>query len=67
MNNHPESLCQRCHRPIVTWFAPSPLWNKAVREVNAEEILCPVCFVQLAEAAGIRPTAWQVTPESTPL
>lgn len=62
-NVHPEAFCERCHRPNVTWFAPSDLWNKAVRAVGAEEILCPVCFVQLAEAAGIKPTAWVVSPE----
>lgn len=60
---HPEESCERCHRPNVTWFAPSELWNKAVRAVDGPGILCPVCFMQLAEAAGIRPTAWRVAPE----
>lgn len=60
-SGHPEDFCERCHRPNVTWFAPSDLWNKAAGDRH--DILCPVCFVQLAEAYGIRPTAWKVAPE----
>lgn len=60
---HPEDFCGKCGRPNVVWFAPSPLWNKAVRAKGECEILCPVCFVQLAEAAGIPATAWVVMPE----
>lgn len=66
MRGHPEDFCERCKRPNCTWFAPSPIWNAAHCEWD---ILCPICFVQLAEAAGITPTAWQVAPEvleSTP-
>lgn len=58
--SHPEDRCERCGGQNVTWFAPSELWNKAH---GVYDILCPVCFVNLAEAAGIRPTAWQIGPE----
>lgn len=58
--SHPEDFCERCKGPNVVWFAPSPLWNAAHGEWD---ILCPVCFVQLAEAAGITPTAWRIAPE----
>jgi len=61
---HPEHRCERCRGPNVRWFAPSPLWNAAHGEWD---ILCPICFVQLAEAAGIDPTAWQIAPEVLPV
>jgi hypothetical protein len=38
----PEAFCERCHRPSVAWFAPSPLWNAAHGEYD---ILCPVLMV----------------------
>jgi hypothetical protein len=59
--SHPETFCQRCGRPNVVWFAPSPLWNKAVPDGG---ILCPVCFIEAAEAAGIHASAWCVSPET---
>jgi len=59
---HPEHRCERCRGPNVVWFAPNEIWNA----VHGQwDILCPPCFVQLAEAAGIRPTAWRVAPEET--
>lgn len=62
---HPEGFCEHCGRVNVVWFAPSPIWNKVVREPNggADVMLCPTCFVQLAEIAGIRSTGWAVIPE----
>lgn len=56
---HPEDTCHRCGGPNVTWFAPSPLWNEAMRggDISAADqfdgIVCPTCFAVLAEAAGI--------------
>ncbi len=44
----------------MIWFAPSDLWNAAH---GPYDILCPVCFVSLAEATGIKPTAWRIAPE----
>ncbi len=60
---HPEDRCKRCGGKNITWFAPNSLWNRAVRAHNEPEIVCPICFVELAEAAGIKPASWQVTPE----
>lgn len=57
---HPEDFCMRCGRPNVVWFAQSAIWNRAVPYGG---ILCPVCFIQAAETAGIKPTAWEVRPE----
>lgn len=61
---HPEDFCQECGRPNVTWFAPSPVWNAVLDPSDEREsILCPVCFVQRAEKAGIRPPSWKLEPE----
>lgn len=56
---HPEDFCKKCGRPNIVWFAPNEIWNQAVRAANEPEILCPVCFVQLAEAAGFN-GVWKV-------
>lgn len=56
----PERICHRCGGPNVhAWTAPSPLWNQVMRDgdINGpwkyNEIICPVCFAQLAEEQGI--------------
>lgn len=61
---HPEDFCQRCNRSNIVWFAPNEIWNKAVRATGQPEILCPVCFVELAEIVGIT-GVWQVSLQST--
>lgn len=62
---HPEAKCERCGRDNVTWFTPSHLWNAVIRENTngADSMLCPVCFIQLAEMAGHNSAAWRVEPE----
>jgi len=56
---HPEDYCHRCKGPNVVWSAPSPLWNEVMRggDINGpwrwDEIICPTCFVVLAEEQGI--------------
>lgn len=60
---HSEDYCRQCGRRNVVWFAPSLLWNKAVREHGLSEMLCPQCFIEAAEHAGIKPTAWEIAPE----
>lgn len=57
---HPEDHCQRCGGPNVIWFAPNELWNRVVGSPNG--ILCPVCFIKMAEAMGIS-TTWRLEPE----
>jgi hypothetical protein len=61
---HPESTCHKCGGPNCTWFVKSELWNRIVRSHGEPEILCPVCFVALAEARGVTPPAWELVPES---
>lgn len=58
---HPEDFCKKCGRPNIVWFAPNSLWNKVVRVNNHPGVLCPICFVELAEAIGIR-EVWKVAP-----
>ena len=61
---HPESRCGRCGGPNRVWYAPSPLWNAVMRggSINGEEefsVVCPTCFVVLAEERGIAQT-WRL-------
>lgn len=63
--DHPESHCQKCGGPNIVWFAASDLWNRVVGEEEECSILCPICFVEMAEAKGIKPPAWQVVKEAT--
>lgn len=50
------------------WFAPNEVWNSVMGGVDATDdpggFLCPVCFIEMAEFAGMQPTAWILTPES---
>lgn len=57
---HPESTCERCKGRNVTWFTASPLWNECSGE---HDILCPLCFVELAGAKGHDTDAWYLVPE----
>lgn len=57
--DHPEAVCEQCGRENVVWFAPNEVWNAA----GAAGILCPVCFVKKAEAAGLDAAAWKIEPE----
>lgn len=54
--SHPEDSCKRCHRPNISWFAPNDLWNQYARDRNEPGILCPICFVQIAEQNGLSTT-----------
>lgn len=47
---HPEYYCDDCKQRNPTWYAPSEIWNKLCKR---EEIICPVCFQNRADAAGI--------------
>lgn len=59
-HEHPETYCHRCAGPNLPWAAPSPLWNEVMRgDINNTDldqwdgIVCPTCFMVLAEEAGI--------------
>lgn len=63
-HSHPEAFCDNCGGFNVSWFTPSPLWNRIVRQPDrADPMLCPRCFILLAEAAGIH-EVWKVSPTS---
>jgi hypothetical protein len=64
-----EMVCDRCkRRHDVVWFAPSDVWNRVMRggdrgNLDRYSFCCPICFIQLAEEAGVESTGWLVTPE----
>lgn len=65
-----ELLCQRCDREYVTWFAPNPLWNAAIRAYGGDSaghdhFLCLSCFAALAEMRGVKTGVWVLTDETT--
>jgi hypothetical protein len=65
-DTNPEAKCEECGRPNIVWFAPSPLWNAAVRTTpdSPDLMLCPSCFaIRYETVTGDQPTAWVLTPE----
>lgn len=66
---HPESYCHRCGGPNRAWSTPSPLWNMVMRgdDINGSEmfdgIVCPTCFMVLAQDAGVA-HLWYLTAEA---
>lgn len=59
-SNFSEAICERCGRDNIVWYAPNDVWNRVMPDDGG--ILCPVCFVQAAEQAGIAPTVWRLIP-----
>lgn len=59
-----EEICHRCGGANRSWSAPSPLWNAVMRggSINGPwefgEIICPTCFMVLAEERGIASGWW---------
>src|SRR5690349_6553643 len=64
-----ESVCRRCNGPNIIWSAPSPLWNAVMRGgsiAGADRyggIVCPICFAQLAQQAGVTGRLWRLTSD----
>lgn len=56
---HPEDFCQECGGRNPRWFASNDVWNKAIPDRVG--ILCPFCFIQRAEKAGIY-AGWELVP-----
>lgn len=65
MKEHPEDFCDKCKRPNIVWYADNDLWNAVVGDDWS--ILCPICFVKLAEEKGISCTSWRVSREDDDL
>jgi hypothetical protein len=67
VNQH-EMICDCCQRLHgVVWFAPSDVWNLTMRDgdrgnPDRYSFCCPICFMRLAEEAGVKTTGWLVTP-----
>lgn len=60
--DHPEFKCEKCGVENVIWFTTNDLWN-AVDQPHG--VLCPCCFVKLAEAAGFNKRAWLLVTEDS--
>lgn len=60
MSEDPQASCDECGRPNIVWSAPNDVWNQVTGH-PAGLIICPVCFVQMANAAGFR-DAWMLIP-----
>jgi hypothetical protein len=59
--NHPEDTCEQCGKQNVVWFAPNWLWNEVVRKPNnTDPMLCPSCFIILADQLGFSTGVWKV-------
>jgi len=60
-DDHPEHRCERCGgRNLHCWYADSAVWNEVAGDYN---ILCPICFGELASEKGLAPTAWRLSRE----
>lgn len=58
---HPEDYCHKCNGKNITWYASNELWNAVMPDNQRGEILCPICFVKLAEERGLKPCAWRIS------
>jgi hypothetical protein len=51
VTGHPEHVCHGCGGKNPVWSADNELWNKVIGSPNG--ILCPTCFVILANQKGV--------------
>lgn len=70
---HPEDYCHRCGMPNICWGTPAEVWNPVMRPEGHDtrtwlwnEIICPICFVQLAQAKCERGIIWELQIEPIP-
>ena len=55
-----EKICERCNGHNPVWFTDNELWNKHCADYI---FLCPICFIEIAEANGEKVTGWELLPE----
>ncbi len=60
---HPEDKCEKCGGPNICWCCDSPLWNEVARS-RGRGILCPICFVKMAQEHGYPTATWKLVIES---
>jgi len=58
--DHPEHYCHKCGGKNISWYVDNNLWNEVI---GSGGILCPLCFVSIAEEKGINPIAWRLSRE----
>lgn len=59
----PEEYCHRCGGRNISWYTPGGVWDPVMRPVPGSEwkwneIICPLCFVELAGGDG----TWALLP-----
>ncbi len=66
---HPEDYCHRCGGPNISWYTPAEAWNPVMRPGGHDttewlwnEIICPLCFAELAAALWPQAT-WMLLPD----
>ena len=64
-----ESTCDRCGRTNHVWHTTTQVWQAVYGpggQPTRQGVLCPSCFIDDAEAAGVtsphRTFGWLVTP-----
>lgn len=68
MDTFDESTCDRCHRPNPVWWTPPEIWRSVYGggQPTRQGVLCPACFIDDAEAAGVTAPSgtpgWMVSP-----
>ncbi len=62
---HPEDFCHRCGHPNVKpWSVDPKIWAEVFPQGVSdpwEGIICPQCFVELAEVGHVS-TTWRIVP-----
>lgn len=58
---HPENYCHLCGGKNINWYADNELWNRVVD--SPAMIICPICFVKMAEQKNVKPTSWRISQE----
>ncbi len=54
-----SEICDRCGFPSPVWFTDNDIWNA----LDRAGVLCPLCFIYLAEKNGVATTGWKIVPE----
>lgn len=56
-----QTLCDDCHVENPVWFTSNEVWNTVIP--GRVGVLCPICFIERAETAGLNTTGWKLMPE----
>lgn len=64
-HDHPENCCERCGGRNVVWYADNDLWDEVIARnpTCIDGVLCPICFIEVAEEQGCQPTSWRLSAD----